>query len=58
MKYSKTHPTPKRPRRSILDSISNDKTNENVVVEERAEQEDAHNLLINRDKKSKFYLIM
>ncbi|CAF4131857.1 unnamed protein product [Rotaria sordida] len=49
LKYSKTHPTPKRARTSTLDSSSDNKANTNVVNEETAIK-DAHNLDMDLDK--------
>ncbi|CAF3885541.1 unnamed protein product [Rotaria sordida] len=52
MKYSKTHPTPKRPRLPTINSNSDGKTSESVVVEETTDKDDIHNPVIDDGKKS------
>ena len=52
MKYSITHPTPKRPRQSVLNSSFN-KTNENAVVEMTTE--DVSHLVTEHEKQCELY---
>ncbi|CAF3694319.1 unnamed protein product [Rotaria sp. Silwood1] len=55
IKYTKNHPTPKRSRLCTLDTSSNEKTNENIAIEDTTAEdttveEKAHNLVVEYNK--------